>query len=207
MGNFASTAAEAAGRFTPSDAFFLADAARTGNAEVVRLFLRKNPALVYATTADKSTPWHVASDAGHLFILDVLVEVTRANAVSNTFDPITKVINQQNAKGQTALMLACAGGHADCAAKLLSLGAHLLVADEGGLSALHYAALHSGKPITSSNSKSGEAAGASTAAAAVAAKGGAVDCVELLLAHMQRQLILQGPKVAPPEVHAGVIRK
>lgn len=32
--------------FTPSDGFFLIDAAKQGNLEVIGLFLKKNPALV-----------------------------------------------------------------------------------------------------------------------------------------------------------------
>lgn len=36
-------------------------------------------------------------------------------------------------------MLACGGGHSVCVRLLLESGAHLLVADTAGLSALHYA--------------------------------------------------------------------
>ncbi|GLC44208.1 hypothetical protein PLESTB_000753100 [Pleodorina starrii] len=181
MGNFVSTADAA---FTPSDAFFLCEAARTGAVDIVRLFLRKNFALVSATNAsDKNTPWHVAAAAGHDVIVRVLIDTTRANAVSNNFDPISKVINKQNAKGQTPLMLACGGGHSVCVRLLLESGAHLLVADTMGQSALHYAALH------------------------WRADGKGNDCVELLLGHMQQQLIAQGPVAAPPGVHANVIRK
>ncbi|KAG2423703.1 hypothetical protein HXX76_015093 [Chlamydomonas incerta] len=181
MGQYPSTESHT---FTPSDAFFLTEATRTGSLDVVRLFLRKNPALVYAAqAADHNTPWHVAAAAGHELVLRVLLDTTRANAVSNTFDPLTKVINKQNAKGQTPLMLACGGGHSVCVRLLLESGAHLLVADAAGLSALHYAASHNG------------------------ADGAGNDCVELLLAHMQLQLRAQGPQQAPPAVHANVIRK
>ncbi|KAG2428245.1 hypothetical protein HYH02_014427 [Chlamydomonas schloesseri] len=181
MGQYPSTESHT---FTPSDAFFLTEATRTGSLDVVRLFLRKNPALVYASqAADHNTPWHVAAAAGHELVLRVLLDTTRANAVSNTFDPLTKVINKQNAKGQTPLMLACGGGHSVCVRLLLESGAHLLVADAAGLSALHYAASHNG------------------------VDGAGNDCVELLVAHMQQQLRAQGPQQAPPAVHANVIRK
>lgn len=93
MGQYPSTESHT---FTPSDAFFLTEATRTGSLDVVRLFLRKNPALVYASQAvDHNTPWHVAAAAGHELVLRVLLDTTRANAVSNTFDPLTKVINKQ----------------------------------------------------------------------------------------------------------------
>ncbi|EFJ51793.1 hypothetical protein VOLCADRAFT_87318 [Volvox carteri f. nagariensis] len=181
MGNFVSTTG---GAFTPSDAFFLCEATRTGSLDIVRLFLKKNPALVYATDAsEKSTPWHVAAAAGHDVVVRVLIDTTRANSLSNNFDPVSKVINKQNAKGQTPLMLACGGGHSICVRLLLESGALLLVADATGRSALHYAALH------------------------CRADGKGNDCVELLLAHMQQQLIAQGPAAAPPQVHANVIRK
>ncbi|KXZ42992.1 hypothetical protein GPECTOR_108g187 [Gonium pectorale] len=142
MGNYTSVAHE---EFTPSDSFFLSEATRNGSLDIVRLFLKKNPALVYATSkSDGSTPWHVAAASGHELVLRVLIDTTRANAVSNNFSPLTKVINKQNAAGQTPLMLACGGGFSVCVRLLLESGAHLLVADGGGRSALHYAALHNG---------------------------------------------------------------
>ncbi|KAG2490402.1 hypothetical protein HYH03_011202 [Edaphochlamys debaryana] len=181
MGNYTSSAGTSSG-FTPSDAFFLTEATRSGSLDIIRLFLKKNPALVYAANPDKSTPWHVASASGHDVVLRVLIDTARAQALSNTFDPLSKVINKQNDKGQTPLMLACGGGHSVCVRLLLESGAHLLVADAGGLSALHYAASHNGGPDGKGN-----------------------DCVELLLAHMQQQLLLTAPD--NPEVHSNIIRK
>ena len=122
------------GVFSPSDGFFLMEAAKQGDLDVLTLFLKKNPALVFAVSSsqDRSTAWHFAarvsplseeSDAGpcaavshmcaamqkapaehsvpcapaqfqegQLEVLDLLVSVTRQGAVSNTFDPITKVM-------------------------------------------------------------------------------------------------------------------
>lgn len=64
-----------------------------------------------------------------MHVLELLASVTKDSAVSNTFDPLTKVINSQNAQGQTALMLACKGGHYACAKLLTSKGASPLLAD------------------------------------------------------------------------------
>lgn len=131
----------AAGAFTPSDGFFLTDAARNGNVDVLRLFLRKNPALVYAVARDGSTAWHIAAEQGNAEVLQLLISTTRDAAVSNTFSPLAKVINTLNSRSQTALMLACRGGHAAAAELLLDNGAQLFVADVSGCTALHHAAL------------------------------------------------------------------
>lgn len=128
-------------KFTPSDGFFFTDAAKQGNIDVLSLFLRKNPALVFSTTQDKNTAWHYASSYGHTNVIELLVAVAKEAAVSNTFDPIAKVVNSQNGKGQTALSLACQGGHFTCVRTLLENGADPLIVDSTGLSTFHYAAL------------------------------------------------------------------
>lgn len=49
-------------KFTPSDGFFLMNSAKQGSVEVLRLFLKKDPALVFAhSSEDGSTAWHYAS--------------------------------------------------------------------------------------------------------------------------------------------------
>ncbi|GAX80664.1 hypothetical protein CEUSTIGMA_g8099.t1 [Chlamydomonas eustigma] len=128
--------------FTPSDGFFLMDASKAGNHQVLELFLSKNPALVFAKSQeDGSTPWHYAAQEGHAQVLELLTSVTKNAAISNTFDPVAKVINCQNTKGQTSLMLACRGGHFSCVKLLLSNGAIPTMEDVQGLNSLHYSAL------------------------------------------------------------------
>eukprot|EP00798_Chlamydomonas_sp_ICE-L_P023128 gene23128-30329_t len=131
--------------FSPSDGFFIMDAAKKGNLDVVRLFLKKNPALVYAvsTSQERSTAWHLAAQEGQHDVLQLLVEATRQSAVSNTFDPISKVVNAQNSIGRTALMLACKGGHQRCVQVLLENGADILPQCNAGLHCLHYSGMTS----------------------------------------------------------------
>jgi len=124
------------------------EAAKTGNLDVVELFLKKNRALVFAhSEEDHSTAWHLAAQGGHDEVLKLLISVTKEAAVSNNFNPVSKVINEQNAKGQTALMLACRGGYYRCAKLLINQGADPLPVDSTGLNALHYAALGSNEGI------------------------------------------------------------
>jgi hypothetical protein len=69
MGNTLAAGGSASGgpAFTPSDGFFLMDASRQGSLAVLELFLKKNPALVFAHSADdNSTAWHYASQVSAL---------------------------------------------------------------------------------------------------------------------------------------------
>lgn len=102
--------------------------------------------LLQAWAVDKDehvTPWHSAAQEGHTPVLQLLADVTKSGAISNTFDPIKKAVNQVDQKGRTALMYACRGGHTACTALILSLGATLEDLDTEGLTALHHAALAS----------------------------------------------------------------
>ena len=175
-GGSSSSSAPGAPRFTPSDGFFLTDAARTGNTEVLRLFLRKNPALVYAVAGDGSTAWHLSAEQGNAAVLQLLISTTKEAAMSNTFSPLAKVINQPNARGQTALMLGCRAGHVSVVELLLAHGAQLFVADQDGCTALHHAALAAGEadgrvaqagPSSAANSGTSGSSAAGACAAAV----------------------------------------
>ncbi len=69
----APTTGTASAAFTPSDGFFLIEAARSGNTEVLQLFLNKNKALAWAHSGrDSVTPWHCAAEEGHADALRVL---------------------------------------------------------------------------------------------------------------------------------------
>jgi hypothetical protein len=61
-------------------------------------------------SADSSTPWHKAAAEGHAECVQLLVQVSRQGARSNTFNPTAKALNQADEQGQTPLMLACKGG-------------------------------------------------------------------------------------------------
>lgn len=90
--------------------------------------------------ADQTTPWHSAAAEGHLGVLQHLVAAGKEGALSNTFDPTKKALNQQDLKHRTPLMLACKGGHAPCVELLLQQGADPFAMDCTGATALHYAA-------------------------------------------------------------------
>lgn len=125
---------------SPSDGFFLTLAAKEGNAEVLALFLSKNPALAFSAAKDKSTAWHYAAQNGHLDILELLLSTVKSASVSNTFDPVSKVVGQKNVNGETPLMLACGSGREEAVTFLLSHGADVWATDSVGKTCLHYAA-------------------------------------------------------------------
>lgn len=68
--------------------------------QLLTLFLRKNPALVYAFTssAEHSTAWHLASAAGHVHVLQLLMAATATGAQSNTHDPVSKALSIANSQ-------------------------------------------------------------------------------------------------------------
>lgn len=210
-----SSAPVSAGRFAPSDGFFISDAARNGNLEVLALFLKKNSGLVswapsgdlharntsmHATSmapachmahttpvlalpasrmfhqlqrlnsavnrhwpetatyltptcaclhsqvwavsgADLVTPWHLAAHEGHTGALQLLISASKEGALSNTFDPTRKALNQADAMGRTPLVLACRGGHFTSVELLLANGADPFTIDARGATPLHHAAL------------------------------------------------------------------
>jgi ankyrin repeat protein len=120
----------------------LADAAKTGNAGVVRSLLAKK-ADVNAVTADSSTPLHLAVAANNLEIVKLLIDAG-ANVKAETRYKITPLslassngnaailerllqagvdANSTSEEGQTALMTAALNGRVDAIKMLLSHGA------------------------------------------------------------------------------------
>eukprot|EP00877_Chromochloris_zofingiensis_P014956 jgi/Chrzof1/9714/Cz04g13050.t1 len=125
---------------TPTDGFLLTIAAKEGQSDIAQLFLKKNPALAFHTLKDKNTAMHYASEHGHQKILELLVQTIKQSAASNTFDPVQRILNQQNDKGQTPLMLACKQGQAHCVHFLIKHNASVWPADPIGRTCLHFAA-------------------------------------------------------------------
>ncbi|MEW5299326.1 MAG: hypothetical protein WDW36_002352 [Sanguina aurantia] len=132
MGNV--TSGPNTSNFAPSDSFFLAEAARKGDIELLTLFLRKNPALVYAFTsaAEHSTAWHLASAAGHVHVLQLLMAATATGAQSNTHDPVSKALGIANSQQGAATPPVCA-----CCSLC---GADANACDPAGRNSLHAAA-------------------------------------------------------------------
>lgn len=143
MGQSSSTLAN------PTDEYFLQLAAREGKADILQLFLQKNPALVFATDPDadkqpdRNTYWHAAARRGHAEALDLLIATARDHPelTAGGAETLPKLLNATNAKGQTPLMLACEGGHEKCVHSLVTAGANVWQADGNSRNALQYAAL------------------------------------------------------------------
>eukprot|EP00891_Asterochloris_glomerata_P008887 jgi/Astpho2/8887/Aster-x0830 len=116
--------------------------------KVLHEMLQHNPSLAADAQRyhDGATALHIGANEGNVRVLKALVEAF--NPFSEVQDPSPKAIaafrkqlNCSNMYGQTALMLACKNGHADCVEFLLNQGADAMLKDKIHCrTCLHYAA-------------------------------------------------------------------
>lgn len=126
-----------------SDGYILTVATREGRTDVVQMYLDKNPVLAFHLNSDGSTVVQAACNGGQHEILNILLTSLRLSAVSNIFNPVTRLLDQTNSTGRTALSLAAAGmspGHSACAHAVLDAGASVWIPDQAGKACLHHAA-------------------------------------------------------------------
>ncbi|KAK9805084.1 hypothetical protein WJX73_003042 [Symbiochloris irregularis] len=152
MGNSLSCVSAPAGRQ-------LLTAAAAGNATQVQNVLEDRPELAsYTFFGNNFNVAHHAAAKGHLDVLKALVDVLSNNASDvmggrggswkeEAINAITwsrylkDVLNARTGQGETALILACSEGHADCVAFLLEHGADVFAVDRTQRrSAIHCAA-------------------------------------------------------------------
>ena len=125
-----------------SDGFFILDAVRNSNHDVLNLFLNKDRSLAFTRSLEASE--HGAS-AMHLATCDKialsLLQAAREGAMfSNGSDPASKLVNSLDAKGRTPLMMSCKAANYPLTKLLLRNGADPLPSDDKRMNVLHYAA-------------------------------------------------------------------
>lgn len=102
-------------------------AASAGHADCVSLLL--DAAAPGSTGSSGHSPMHLAASSGHAHVIRVLTRHPRYPAR----------LDQQSNRGQTALMLAAAGGHRGAVRELLLAGSSTHLTDVNGYNALHHA--------------------------------------------------------------------
>jgi ankyrin repeat protein/L-ascorbate metabolism protein UlaG (beta-lactamase superfamily) len=103
------------------------DAAKQGNLAKVQALVGKNPELVKAKDQEQSTPLHSAAAAGHLKIVEYLIEKEAD-------------VNAWNNAHQNPLLYAAYHGHSKIVSLLLEKGAEFKEQDIYGRNVLHYPA-------------------------------------------------------------------
>jgi len=105
-------------------------AAQQNHSEVVRLFLKNQPALVSAANKDGNTCAHIAAMQGSVAVLQQLMK----------FDLSVVTASRNRTSESTPLHLAAEGGHADVTKMLLEAGASAMDENKAGFTAIQLAA-------------------------------------------------------------------
>jgi uncharacterized protein len=108
----------------------ICQAAATGNVEVVRELVSKDPALVHTFSHDGWTPLHLAAHFGHVEAAQALIE-SGADVQARA----------RNGLGSTPLLWAVSGGCLDTVLLLLAHAADVNETSTAGSSPLHKAAV------------------------------------------------------------------
>ena len=119
---------------SPVPAGEIHDAAREGNADLIRDICSQHPDLVEERTAQGSTPLAVAASGGHLAAVELLLKLGAD-------------VNAANRIGYTPLHYAAHLGHAEITRRLIAAGADLLAQSGRGGQPLH-SAVHGGQAET-----------------------------------------------------------
>ncbi|KAE8329464.1 ankyrin repeat-containing domain protein [Aspergillus sergii] len=90
---------------------------------------------------DGRTPLHLATFGGHLEIIRRLLGECEVTDTKKRTD-IPHIIDAQDGKRQTPLMLASQMGHIDCTRHLIESGADISIKDATGKTVVHYAVLN-----------------------------------------------------------------
>lgn len=72
----------------------------------------------------------------------VTVEIAEGHYPGKAAELLTKIVNQTDSRGRTALLTACYNGHWDCAEQLLEAGSNIFAVDKDGNGCLHLAAVN-----------------------------------------------------------------
>ena len=114
----------------------LVEAIRGGRAHVVASFIANGVADVNQMTCGGDTLLYVASQAGHIDIVFMLLAMGVA-------------VNQPSCDGETPLIVACFMGHADIVSLLIAAGAAVEYANQAGATPLNIASQQGDAAIVS----------------------------------------------------------
>jgi ankyrin repeat protein len=112
-------------------------AAAEGNTVKVQQLLKRGASPHATHGPDKRTALHAAAEAGHVKVVNVLFNSTKAAAAA---------VDARTTKGRTPLHLAARRGHGSVAKALLTWRASVFAADNDGCTPLHHAATRGPQP-------------------------------------------------------------
>ncbi|KAK9834381.1 hypothetical protein WJX74_000237 [Apatococcus lobatus] len=117
----------------------------------IRKVVTQTPRLAaWSSKISGRTLFHAAAVSGRRDILallhDTLLRHVAGKNRQKAFQATNAVLNTQNFRGETALLLACKKGHADCVKLLVDLAASPFVTDSDNRTCLHHAATYGWTP-------------------------------------------------------------
>ncbi|RLN59257.1 hypothetical protein BBJ29_007443 [Phytophthora kernoviae] len=143
-----------------------------GRDDLVGFVVDRTTALECATTTNRTTVLHLAAMSKNPRVMQGLV------ATAERREKLRKVVDQPNAHGDTALMMACVAKSIRAVQLLLELGASLTVVNASGLNALMCASRACNDPRPGAPSHDELTARSATIAQILLARGADVNAIE-----------------------------